>query len=159
MAAQQYNEAYDFSLFEERKDKVVRMPDPHKKEKEKKRSAVEGYLRAFLVIVVTVVFFSAVGLMVYSKMELSEIGDQLVDTRNEMAVAQSEYVRLQAELEESMATRNMEQYVQQLGMKRIQPYQIEYYMINDGDKVELSENSGQKGLWESIVDFLTGWMS
>ena len=42
MAASQRNEAYDFSLFEERESRVIRMPEKKKEKKVQKASAVEG---------------------------------------------------------------------------------------------------------------------
>lgn len=159
MAVQKNNEAYDFSLFEEHEGKVVRMPRPEKKEKEHRLTALEGYLRALIVLVVVALGFSMFGLMVYSKMELSQINDELIDTQTQLSIAQSEHTRLQAELEESMTTRNIDQYAQRLGMRRVQPYQIEYYMLHDNDRVEMLANTEQKGLWASVVDFLTGWLS
>ena len=159
MAANQRNEAYDFSLFEERESRVVRMPKKKKEKKVQKASAVEGYLRAFLLVVAAAVALSVVGYMVYCKMTLSELGDRLVNAKAELTLADSEYVRLQTDLQEKMATRSIEEQAKALGMERPQANQIEYVVINDTDKVEVAQQAQEKGFFESIFDTIAGWLS
>ncbi|BCI60904.1 hypothetical protein [Solibaculum mannosilyticum] len=154
----QSSEAYDLSLFEPHEEKKRKVQKRQEK-KPRKATALQGYLRGLAILLAIGVALSVVGYMVFCKMQLSELGDQVTKATATLEEAQSEQVRLKAALEEKMATRNIESYAQALGMVRMEAYQAEYITMHSEDKVEVPEESESKNLFQRLLDQIGEWLS
>ena len=73
----QSSEAYDLSLFEPHEEKKRKVQKRQEK-KPRKATALQGYLRGLAILLAIGVALSVVGYMVFCKMQLSELGDQVI---------------------------------------------------------------------------------
>ncbi len=163
------SEAYDFSLFEPQvvqpdKQNPERAPkkDASQKNKAKKnqsasvRRASDGLAKVSIneerdvkehvvnAAIVKAVAFAAVCtslLVVYLALAGANysVKKQISAKNNEIAVAQSEYVRLSSELSSLIATDRIEYLAENaLGMCKADSQQIDYFTRNNGDQIVVS---------------------
>ena len=126
---------YDLERLTPRENNVIRMP--REKKDNRRFDALEGYLKAFGLIVVATVMLSLIGYKVYGNVQLTELNDQIGKVRTEKSAADSENVRLQTEFDALLATRNIEEQAKLLGMQRMKPDQLEYIFIEGGDRIKI----------------------
>ena len=148
-----YNNAYDISLFEavprvERKNNVVRIPknklEENRRVKIKPFNAISTFLAVCTLISVMLV-------VVHSQVELTELTEQINVSTKQVQELESEYTQLQMKVEASTSLKAVEEYSKnELGMKRIEPTQVEYITLSDGDKAEIKDESQSKSIFDMI---------
>ncbi|MBC3517051.1 hypothetical protein H8K20_11665 [Neobittarella massiliensis] len=125
-------QAYDLSLFENREPKM-RVIKNEKPQPKKKGAPAGKVLLAAIAICVT-------GLMIYSRVVLTELGDQLSTAKDNLATLTSTTKQLDMQLETRMSLKNVEQYAStQLGLVRVDSKQVEYVDLEQQNKIEVSE--------------------
>lgn len=129
------NAAYDISRFEQREARPVRDFKVVKAKKPRYRlkpaSVFTGMLMAGLVI-------GVLGLLLYSHAQLTELTAGINTAKKELSALQSESIRLEAELESRISIRNIEEYAtKQLGLAKMEKYQMEYVNLSGGDRAVL----------------------
>jgi cell division protein FtsL len=77
--------------------------------------------------------------VVYGKVQVSDIYSQINTKKTELNVAESENARLKAELESYTSLRNIEEYAEEIGLKKLDKAQIWYVDIQQEDVVKIPE--------------------
>ncbi len=78
--------------------------------------------------------------VVYGKVQESDIYNQINNQKTELSMAESENARLKAELESYTSLRNIEEYAEEIGLKKLDKAQIWYVDIQNDDVVKITEN-------------------
>lgn len=152
MPSANQNVAYDLSLFEPRKAKVVQMPDRKKKANVKARKRMKTASAVKLALVGIVVLFMGVSALA-GRAQLNEYAAQITKETKVLEELKSKNVRLQMQLESKMSTRNVEEYARSvLGMQKISASQIERVYVNDGDKTEVAQDSVNKDYFSMLKE-------
>lgn len=162
MAANQYGtEAYELSLFEPRKAKIVEMKTkkPNKKQikAEKRRARLQKVLNVTVVTVLAAVVIGFIGISLTSRVQLNEMNSVISSRNEELQQLQDEYERLKTELASKTSAQAVSDYaVNELGMQKIEPHQVQYITVEDGDSVEVNETEDKSVLDQigaAIADF------
>ncbi len=150
------SEAYDLSLFETQpRLRAVNSPEKTAEIQEKKdRRARNGRLASNIVIAVLLVAVFA--MMIVSRVQLTELNDQIAASRDELAILQSETSRLTNELSAKTSAESVDNYAKENGMEKIESHQIEYITVDGGDKIEVSDPAPD-GIFETIGALIAGW--
>ena len=94
---------------------------------------------------------AALAVMLYNNAVLTELTEEYNMQSARYEELKSEGVRLQSELEGKMSLRNVEEYASgEMGLSKTEPYQIEYVQLSKGDRVVLTKNSPNPGIWEKM---------
>ena len=150
-----YNEqAFDFARFEpapagqaipKKKEKLREIPHLVEKPQKNKAEIIaemnETRRQTLKVLSVLIVLLSFVGMLIYSRVRLDEVTIKTNDLRQELSMAESENVRMSMELNSKVTLDKVEKYAtEQLGMVKLESYQIKYVDISEGNKTILSGN-------------------
>ncbi len=152
------SEAYDLSLFAEpaieptpelqRRQQPVRRPKPKPKQAPHSRTAPSASLRRVLgIFAVSIVLIGLFGGIIAMRISLESLTSEAATLRNKISVAESENVRLTMQLSSAFSREKVEAYaVSQLGMCKLERYQIHYFSDRDGsDKVVVANGKEVKG--------------
>ncbi len=150
------SEAYDLSLFAEpaieptpepqRRQQPVRQPKP--KQAPHSRTAHSASLRRVLgIFAVSIMLIGLFGGIIAMRISLESLTSEAATLRNKISVAESENVRLTMQLSSAFSREKVEAYaVSQLGMCKLERYQIHYFSDRDGsDKVVVANGKEVKG--------------
>ena len=132
-----HNLAYDLSLFEQR---------PEKKIEEKKKPqppVLKSGLTPVMVIkgaVVTLIISLALGLMLYNRVQLTQIDDKIDTQTTQLNELKGDEIRLDVALDSRVSLKTVEDYATNvLGLRMIEKYQVQYVTLSSGDKVALDD--------------------
>ena len=131
----QGNLAYDLSVY---------APKP---EQSKKRLEMVGSGRASVKITsrgaaAFLLVVSLLGLIVYNQVVLNEVAGEITRINREIAIMESESVRYTSLLESTVSLRAIAQAAEEeLGLVRLDQYQIKYLYLYEQDQVILSERA------------------
>lgn len=158
--AQQNRTAYAYNYNYDRNEKVVSYnssaapkvkPEPQKKpqlelvQKKKLTAQQMRYQSALeakrtikvMAVAVSIMMFMAVS--IYSRIQLDEINREISAVENQIELAKSDAVKLNNELNAVVSIDNVEEYaVNELGMEKVQDYQVEYIDMSSSDRVEVA---------------------
>ena len=84
-----------------------------------------------LIIGVTVSF-------IYSRAMLVEVNEQVNAANKQLKILESEKTRLDMELESMVSLKNIEELAENMGLAKVEKYQVEYIDLSQGDKVVVS---------------------
>ena len=136
------NAAYDFSLFEKKKEKVthkqnvVRLP----RKKKKKKFALKA--KSVMTIGAIVSMFTVgatVATFISGQVMLTELTEQIERASKELEESKSEYTQLSMKQEEEMSLNAIEKKArEELGMKKIDASQKQYINVSRGDKAKIN---------------------
>ena len=137
MAANLGNEAYDLSLFEPKKAKVVELKPNKKVQKAKSRKRViESVLNTTATICISALVVGVLTLVIASRVRISELNRVIEEKQAHLVVLQSEEIRLKDQLARKTSTQSVEEYAENvLGMQKVEANQIVYISEINGDKV------------------------
>lgn len=150
------SEAYDFSLFEPQPQlHAVKSPEKAIKiqEREDRRNRRKRTMSIVLIATLLVTVFA---LLIVSRVQLTELSDQISTSRDELAILQSETSRLTNELSAKTSAESVDIYARENGMEKIESHQIEYITVDGGDKIEVSDPAPD-GFFETIGAMIAGW--
>lgn len=166
MASRNSSEAYDFALFEPKREQregqrkrnnIIELPQ---QKLEENRRAKRNPARAVSAFLAMAVMLGIVSTMVYGQVQLTELTEELnaaTKTYNESA---SVYTQLKMKSDSQLSLETVEDYAaNKLGLKKIEQNQVEHISLSKGDKSEVLQSSAHQGwmtsLWESIVHLLS----
>ena len=141
--------AYDLSKFERKQEKKpqIRVIKGKKAQRVNRVAIVKIFFAAVIVIGIT-------SLMIVNRVALTEIGEEINAANEDLQILQSENTRLNVELEEKMSLDNIEEKaVNELGLTKMNNYQVQYLNLTQEDKIELT-NPKSSG---NIFDTIAGW--
>ncbi len=155
----QKNAAYDLSLFEAKAPHVVAL-EPNKKQQQEalRRNRLQTAIR-----VVTALFFSAlvlgaVVLMIVSRVRLTEMNENLSELEEQLAILESEHIRLNGELSAQVSAESIESYALSHGMQKTEPHQIVYFTMEPEDRIAVPEEE-EADWWTSLCHTVAEWFS
>ncbi len=157
------NAAYDFDRFaakearqpEKPQAKIVKIPQ--KNTSSRPKITMKHIVRG---IAAAAVCFVMMGSLILSQLQLNELNTSLQKVNKQLSNAKSEYVQLQMAAEARASLETVEEYAANvLGMQKLSSDQIEYVRLNEGDRIEVSEQSSETSVWQKISDWFAGIFS
>jgi len=145
-----YNDAYDFSLFEDKKNApVVNIPQNEKAKKNIQRkpntvhanTAVRpalGFKKVATIVTVGAMVLLLFFFQINGNVKATEITDQIGTTEKQIELMKSEEIRLQMELDGKVSYENIEKAAQEAGMQKPSAMQMRYINIYDTDNAEIT---------------------
>ena len=116
---------------------------------------VKVILTAALVVAVCVV-------MIYSQVVLTELTSEVGFYENQLTELNTEYVRLQSELEATTSIKTLEEAAEtKLGLTKIDSSQVEYVNLTGADEINVAHTGGKyliKEYWNSFVGFIAEYL-
>ena len=92
--------------------------------------------------------------IIHGQVRLTELNQEIIDARSELAEKQSVYTQLEMKVDSSVSTTVVENYAKDhLAMNKANNSQKEFVNLSDGDKAEVSM-SEDKNIFERIGDAL-----
>lgn len=155
------NRAYDISLFEVNPkvnkkpvNNVIKMPE-NKCEINRRKKA--KHIKAISSFLALSIFISVLLVVVHSQVELTEITEQINASSKQLKEYESDYTQLQMRVESKTSLKTVENYSKNnLGMKKIEPTQVEYITLSDGDKAEIKSENHHKSILDMISKIFSG---
>lgn len=152
MAHTVQNTAYDLSRYEPKVAK--RQPRLRVVEKPSPRNGLAP-TELFQAGLVGAVMVAALCMVLYSNAILTELSDQISTSNEKLSVLTSENQRLSAVLEGKMSLRNIEDIAKnEMGLSKMEPYQVEYVNRCDGDKIVRTAESPSESILGKIANRL-----
>ena len=173
------SEAYDFSLFEERtsteervsnarwdnaqpeepkkrsQENVVELPEEELKKNRKPRRHL---LRRAAAVLCFGVVFSAVTLVVYNQVQLTELTEEINTTAKQLEEAESLEIQLNMEASAQMDGAAVEQYAQEeLGMSKVSGGQVTYVNVAQEDQGTVVREATSSSFWENLWSAIQSW--
>lgn len=155
----EYNrsEAYDLSLFDEPAHELAPKPQPKRQAKPKVKNAPQAQnvpslnsKKILAVFLASALLLGLFGGIIALRITLESLTSETAQIKNQISVAESENIRLTMELSSTFSRERIEAYaVSQLGMSKLERYQIHYFSDKDDtDKVVVAngrtiEDSGR----------------
>ncbi len=150
------SEAYDLSLFETRPRLRAVKPPEETAQMQEKKDRQDRRVRAISNILIAVLLVAVFAMMIVSRVQLTELNDQISASREDLAILQSETSRLTNDLSAKTSAESVDAYAKENGMEKIDSHQIEYITVDGGDKIEVSDPA-PSGIFESIGALIAGW--
>ncbi|MFT8888478.1 MAG: hypothetical protein ABF904_06635 [Ethanoligenens sp.] len=158
------NVAYDLSLFEPKPLDGQPAQDGNKEPRRRKKSAAPPRIRASIRPIqavrwsaISVVCLVALGSIMVCNVQNTKLNDQVAVMQKKMSAAQAEEIRLNMQQQSRASLGNVENYaVNNLGMQKTTPYQIEYIHINNKDKVVVQKT--QQGILSRLYNWILAYL-
>ena len=140
-------------------------------DKELKKSSlrmIENRRKAKVIAPVKVILASAMAIvisviMIYSQVVLTELTSEVSFYENQIVELDTEYVRLQGELEAITSIKTLEEAAEtKLGLAKIDSSQVEYVNLTGGDQISVARTGGKyliKENWDNFVNFLAEYLN
>jgi len=123
--------------------------------KEKGIAPAKIILGAIMTIVICVV-------MIYSQVVLTELTSEVGFYENQITDLNTEYVRLQSELEASTSIKTLEEAAEnKLGLAKIDSSQVEYVSLTGTDDITVAQTGGiylVEQYWNNFVAFIAEYL-
>ncbi|WP_040196553.1 hypothetical protein [Candidatus Soleaferrea massiliensis] len=145
------NRAYDLSIYAPKPQGPEEVPEikvVSKRKPKQKLITVQNVALALILVVMT-------AFMLYNRAVLTEIGGQIATQNGVLNELQSETERLSVELDRKMSLNSIENYATtQLGLSKMQKYQVEYVNLSQGDQVELTQKGETQPKTDRFAQFV-----
>ena len=149
--------AYDLSMFEAAEPRLRAVKTPEKTDAMNNRKARrERRFRAVSTGIIVVLMAVTLVMMIISRVQLTELNDQILEGQKELEILQSETSRLSNELSAKTSAQSVDEYAKENGMTKVESYQIEYITVDGGDKIEVTDPAPD-GIFETIGAAIAGW--
>ncbi len=109
-------------------------------------------LAPFKAIMLLLFLVAMVSYLIYSNVELDEIGGEIVHYKKNYETLLNEKIRLEVSMESKISLKNIEERAKQEGLQPVQDYQIEYVNFKTKDKFEVANN--KKSKFKTVKKFL-----
>lgn len=148
------SQAYDLSLFESKKAKVTNIrPNKKQLKANRRRARLQALINAVTVLVTAAVVVGAMGLMIFSRVRLTEMNNTITGLEQELAILKSETKTLTHTLAAQTSAQSIEEYAISHGMQKLESSQIEYFTVESESQSATTEESltWWESLWKSIT--------
>ena len=150
--------AYDLSLFETRKAKLVALK-PNKKEikSNSRRARLQAVFNVSAYVLIAVVVLAVIGAIITTNVRLTELNARIAESETYLAELKSEEVRLQSELAGKTSIVNVNEYAQESGMTLADGNQVCYITVSGSDTVTVSQENTNifSTIWTAIRGFFS----
>ncbi len=127
----------------------------------KNRRAEKGVAPVKIILTLATVVTVCV-IMIYSQIVLTELTSEFSFYENQITELNTEYVRLQGELEASTSIKTLEEAAEnKLGLAKIDAGQVEYVSLTGADEISVARTGGKYLIgeyWNKIVDFISAYL-
>ncbi len=100
--------------------------------------------------------------MIYSQVVLTELTSEVSFYEGQITELDTEYVRLQAELEAITSIKTLEEAAEtKLGLAKIDSAQVEYVSLTGTDEISVAHTGGKyliKENWERFINFIAEYL-
>lgn len=115
--------------------------------------------RIALGVILSIAVMAVIVSIIHGQVQLTELNQEIVNARAELAEKQSIYTQLEMKVDSSVSTTVVEQYAKEnLAMSKANNSQKEFINLSDGDKAEVTM-SEDKNIFERIGDFFASLFS
>lgn len=143
--------AYDLSRFEDRPRAVVFEKVQTKKENKKAELSIKKLLLVGVVIV-AITF-----VMIYNRVMLTELTDEIAQANKTLNALQGENTLLEMEIAQKMSLDNIEEYATtQLNMGKVEQYQIENISLTQNDEITVMKDDSQTNFFSTVYARIFG---
>ncbi len=150
--------AYDLSLFESKKTKLVALK-PNKKEikRNTRREKLQRVLNVSAVVLIVLAVIAVIGMRITLGVQLTEVNARISQAETRLAELQSEQVRLESELASKTSIANVNEYARGSGMTLSDTNQINYITVSGADTVTVSDSNVGflAAVWNGIVQIFS----
>ena len=128
---------------------------------------IKNHRKAKVIAPIKVILASAIAIavsviMIYSQVVLTELTSEVGFYENQLTELDTEYVRLQSELESITSIKTLEEAAEtKLGLSKIDSSQVEYVNLTGADEITVAHTGGKylvKEYWNSFVDFIAEYL-
>lgn len=152
-----YNTSSAYELQRQPKQQPKTNLHVHKSKKHNKHQAVAELIKPRTVFLFLLAV-SAVLFLLYNQACLTEVNGEISSINRELKVLSSDNIRMQGILEPTESLRIVAEKAQQeLGMQRLDKYQVEYVCIYEEDRVAMAEPQEPEGFAENIESFVASF--
>ena len=147
---------------------VAKTAEQHDKElKTRSLRIIKNRRKAKVIAPVKVILASAMAIvisvvMIYSQVVLTELTSEVSFYENQLTELDTEYVRLQSELEATTSIKTLEEAAEtKLGLTKIDSSQVEYVSLTGSDEITVARTGGKylvKEYWDSFVEFIGAYL-
>lgn len=118
----------------------------------------------FQFVVLAGVVLATVFMLIYNQVAITEAANKITGLNKELAALQSDQTRIEMQIENKMSIKKIEEYAtEQLGLVKLENYQIKYVDITKEDKIEIAspklDNDLQKGflsVFQKFKEYIAG---
>lgn len=143
--------AYDLSRFEDRPKAVVL----EKVETKKQQKTAELSLKKLLLVGVVIVAITFV--MIYNRVMLTELTDEIAQANKTLSTLQGENALLEMEIAQKMSLDNIEEYATtQLNMSKVEQYQVETISLTQSDEITVMKDDSQTNFFSTVYARIFG---
>lgn len=104
-------------------------------------------------VILSIAVMAVIVSIIQGQVQLTELNQEIVNARAELAEKQSIYTQLEMKVDSSVSTTVVEEYARdKLAMSKANNSQKEFVSLSDGDKAEVTMTE-DKNLFERIGDF------
>lgn len=132
------NAAYNYDLNKYRHLSAEETAEPKRKNITINRKNMDKASTIKIILLATVALL-LLFCVVYGKVQVSDMYSQINVKKTELASAESENARLKAEIESYTSLKNIEEYAENIGLKKLDKAQIWYIDIQSEDVVEIPD--------------------
>lgn len=117
-------------------------------------------LRAVATALGVLLVCGVLGTVIHGQVQLTELNEEILTATAQLSEAQSVELQLQYAADQNMSTAQLEEYAsEQLGMQKINPGQITYIGLADGNTGTVVRDVDSKPwfleIWDSVVALLS----
>ena len=117
-------------------------------------------LRAVATAVGVLMICGVLGTVIHGQVQLTELNEEILEATAQLSEEQSVELQLQYAADQNMSTAQLEEYAsEQLGMQKINPGQITYIGLADGNTGTVVRDVDSKPwfleIWDSVVALLS----
>ena len=153
--ANYYNsEAYDFEQFAPAPATVTPFPGKKAQVANRRRAKAQQLINTAAVALIGVCVLLILGLMISSKVRLTELNNAITQTELSLDKAIAETKRLESELASQTSAQSVEEYAESVGHQQVESGQIDYITVTPAN----TEGTQSAGFWASLWEALTGWL-
>ena len=136
-------------------ENVVELPEEELKKNRKPRRHL---LRRAAAVLCFGVVFSAVTLVVYNQVQLTELTEEINTTAKQLEEAESLEIQLNMEASAQMDGAAVEQYAQEeLGMSKVSGGQVTYVNVAQEDQGTVVREATSGSFWENLWSTIQSW--
>ena len=115
--------------------------------------------RIVISVIIGVAVMAMIASIIHGQVRLTELNQEIIDARSELAEKQSVYTQLEMKVDSSVSTTVVENYAKDhLAMNKANNSQKEFVSLSDGDKAEVTMTE-DKNIFERIGDAIASLWS
>ncbi|MBQ3531031.1 MAG: cell division protein FtsL [Oscillospiraceae bacterium] len=147
---------------------AAKTAEQHDKElKTRSLRIIKNRRKAKVIAPVKIILASAMAIvisviMIYSQVVLTELTSEVSFYENQLVELNTEYVRLQGELEATTSIKTLEEAAEtKLGLTKIDSSQVEYVNLTGTDEISVAHTGGKylvKQYWDNFVEFIAEYL-